>query len=229
MALGQSSGGWTESSSALRIMYAGTRNSTGLLTADSFTQTNPPVVTSQVSTRVDPATWGVLTGCLSGSVAFTRPDGGNYYVGGPKEGLAAGVKQSVVPVGVFVNDVTGNAFENLPAAASGRGTYVSGMGTYGNSLYETKTQIAINGGIAAGVNIVWQVGQSLAASRNGYLMPTRQGGSASLLTGDTVGNGTGNYNFAELQNGSALTVIGILKAVPDSSISMADLIYDQRI
>ncbi len=225
MALGQSSGGWTESSSALRIMYAGTRNSTGLLTADSFTQTNPPVVTAQASSKIDVATFGVLTGCLSGSVAFARPDGGQYYIGGPKEGLAAGVKQSVVPVGVFVNDVTGNAFENLPAAASGRGTYVSGMGTYGNSLYETKTQIAINGGIADGVTIVYQVGQSLAASRNGYLMPTRQGATASSLLGASAG---GSYNFSELENGaSEVTVIGVLKAIPDST--MAELIYDQRI
>jgi hypothetical protein len=225
MALGQSSGGWTESSSALRIMYAGTRNSTGLLTSDSFTQTNPPIVTTQASSKIDVATFGVLTGCLSGSVAFARPDGGQYYIGGPKEGLADGVKQSVVPVGVFVNDVTGNAFENLPAAASGRGTYVSGMGTYGNSLYETKTQIAINAGIADGVTIVYQVGQSLAASRNGYLMPTRQGATASSLLGASAG---GSYNFSELENGaSAVTVIGVLKAIPDST--MAELIYDQRI
>lgn len=225
MALGQSSGGWTESSSALRIMYAGTRNSTGLLTSDSFTQTNPPVVTTQASSKVDVATFGVLTGCLSGSVAFVRPDGGQYYIGGPKEGLAAGVKQSVVPVGVFVNDANGNAFENLPAAASGRGTYVSGMGTYGNALYETKTQIAINGGIADGVTIVYQVGQALAASRNGYLMPTRQGATASSLLGASAG---GSYNFSELENGaSEVTVIGVLKAIPDST--MAELIYDQRI
>lgn len=225
MALGQSSGGWTESSSALRIMYAGTRNSTGLLTSDSFTQTNPPVVTTQASSKVDVATFGVLTGCLSGSVAFVRPDGGQYYIGGPKEGLAAGVKQSVVPVGVFVNDANGNAFENLPAAASGRGTYVSGMGTYGNALYETKTQIDINAGIAAGVTIVYQVGQALAASRNGYLMPTRQGATASSLLGASAG---GSYNFSELENGaSEVTVIGVLKAIPDST--MAELIYDQRI
>lgn len=225
MALGQSSGGWTESSSALRIMYAGTRNSTGLLTSDSFTQTNPPVVTTQASSKVDVATFGVLTGCLSGSVAFVRPDGGQYYIGGPKEGLAAGVKQSVVPVGVFVNDANGNAFENLPAAASGRGTYVSGMGTYGNALYETKTQIAINGGIADGVTIVYQVGQALAASRNGYLMPTRQGATASSLLGASAG---GSYNFSELENAaSEVTVIGVLKAIPDST--MAELIYDQRI
>lgn len=224
MALGQSSGGWTESSSALRIMYAGTRNSTGLLTTDSFTQTNPPIVTTQASSKVDAAIFGVLTGCLSGSVAFARPDIGNYYVGGPKEGLAAGVAPSVVAVGVFVNDANGNAFENLPAAASGRGTYVSGMGTYGNALYETKTQIAINGGIADGVAITYQVGQNLAASRNGYLMPTRQGGSTDALTGASAG---GAYNFSELQNGASLTVIGVLKAIPDST--MAELVYDQRI
>ncbi len=227
MALGQSSGQWTESSSALRVMYKGTQNSTGLLTTDSFTQTNPPVITAAgtISSKVDAAIFGVLTGCLSGSVAFSRPDVGQYYIGGPKEGLDAGVKQSVLPVGVFMNDANGNAFENLPAAASGRGTYVSGMGTYGNALYETKTLIAINGGIADSVAIVYQVGQVLAASRNGYLMPTRQGATANSLLGASAG---GSYNFSELENGqSAVTNIGILKAIPDST--MAELIYDQRI
>mgnify|MGYP001320025257 CR=1 FL=1 len=44
--LGQASGGFTEGSSALRILHIGVRNTLGQLTADSFTQTNPPVITT---------------------------------------------------------------------------------------------------------------------------------------------------------------------------------------
>ena len=40
--LGQASGGFTESSSALRILHIGVRNTVGQLSANAFTQTNPP-------------------------------------------------------------------------------------------------------------------------------------------------------------------------------------------
>ena len=40
--LGQASGGFTESSSALRLLHVGVRNTVGILTDDAFTQTNPP-------------------------------------------------------------------------------------------------------------------------------------------------------------------------------------------
>ena len=70
--LGQASGGFTESSSALRLLHVGVRNTVGILTDDAFTQTNPPLVTTAgtISENVDTAVAGVL----SGSVAFTRPD-----------------------------------------------------------------------------------------------------------------------------------------------------------
>lgn len=48
--LGQASGQWLESSSALRILHAGVRNTVGVLTTDAFTQTNPPIVTTPAST-----------------------------------------------------------------------------------------------------------------------------------------------------------------------------------
>ena len=44
--LGQASGGFTESSSALRILHVGVRNTLGQLTSDSFIQTNPPIISS---------------------------------------------------------------------------------------------------------------------------------------------------------------------------------------
>ena len=78
---GQASGGWTESSSALRILNLGVRNTLATLTDDAFTQSNPTAVATNVSTRVDTTIHGVL----SGSVCFARPDAGPYdqFVGGP--------------------------------------------------------------------------------------------------------------------------------------------------
>ena len=68
--LGQASGGFTESSSALRILHVGVRNTLGQLTADSFTQTNPPVVSTNVTDA--PGLLTSVLGVLSGSVAFAR-------------------------------------------------------------------------------------------------------------------------------------------------------------
>lgn len=236
MALGQASGGWTESSSALRIMHVGIRNTTGLLTDDAFTQSNPPVVTTQVSAKVDPTVYGVLTGVLSGSVAFTRPDGGGNYVGGPKEALAAGIKQGVKPIGIFINDAAGNAYENLPAVASGRGPYVCGKGTYGNALYETKAQAnseTVGGeAVAAGAALVYQVGVPLIASRNGYLMPSWQLKNGQICTFINAGNSAEAANGltvaqAAVTTATTATFIGTLKMAADSELS--EIIYDQHI
>ena len=114
--LGQSSGAWLESSAALRILYPAIRNALGVLTTDAFTQTNPPIVVAAntVSTQVNTGTRGVL----SGSVAFTRPDQGSNYHGGPVEpGAPDGLL--IRPLGVYVNTAVGNAFENQPGLASG--------------------------------------------------------------------------------------------------------------
>ena len=152
--LGQASGGFTESSSALRILHVGVRNTVGQLSANAFTQTNPPVVatgTTEASGLLD----GLVRGVLSGSVAFAQNTGSNEH-GGPENGVAV--------LGVFLNNAAGNAFENQPGVASNRGPYVSAQGTYGNKLYETKQDLA-----NAPVDITYAVGDSLVASVNGYL------------------------------------------------------------
>jgi hypothetical protein len=156
--LGQASGGFTESSSALRILHVGVRNTVGQLTEDSFTQTNPPIETTaaRVSTSA-----GLLTnalGVLSGSIAFARPDEGANYHGGPSARGAAGDRV----LGVFINNASGNAFENQPGVASNRGPYVSAQGTYANRLYETSRT-------DANVALTYTIGESLFASVNGYL------------------------------------------------------------
>jgi hypothetical protein len=156
--LGQASGGFTESSSALRILHVGVRNTLGQLTADSFTQTNPPVTTDtdRISTSAGMQT-NVL-GVLSGSIAFTRSDEGVNFHGGPTAVNPATERV----LGVFINNASGNAFENQPGVASNRGPYVSAQGSYANSLYETSRTDADQA-------ITYSAGDSLRASVNGYL------------------------------------------------------------
>jgi hypothetical protein len=216
--LGQASGGWTESSAALRLLHAGVRNAVGVLTADGFTQTNPPIVTTAgtISTQTNT---GVL-GVLSGSVAFTRPDQGSNFVGGPVE-PGAPDEILIQPLGVFVNTAVGNAFENQPGPASGKNTYMSSQGTYGNQLFETQA-LAVAGALAAGDDLIYQTGQELVASRNGYLIMrvTTQTGVAINLDIATI--------TSQVANGQAAsTLIGILKMPPDSE--QFELVYDQRV
>ena len=224
--LGQASGGFTESSSALRILHVGVRNTVGILTDDAFSQTNPPIVTtaSTISDQVDTSVLGVL----SGSVAFTRPDQGPNYIGGNKESLTNALHETFVkPLGLFINSASGNAYENQPAAASGKGPYVSAQGTYGDQLFETQA-LANNvaGGILLGANLTYTTGADLIASRNGYLMPRTSvntaGGAVESM------DGAGNSANAE-HTGTAdvSTTIGILKMPADSIQN--EIVFDQRI
>lgn len=221
--LGQATGGWTESSSALRILYLGTRNSLGVLTDDAFTQTNPPVVTA-AATKSSQANQLKL-GVLSGSVAFSRPDVGPNYIGGNVEGLSdPSLETFLRPLGCFINDAAGNAFENHPGVASGRGPYMSGQGTYGNALFET--QVLDGSAItnfSTGDALPYMTGVDLIASRNGYLMPRQIIDSGSnVRSADVAGCA------AEVEHGhTSSTTIGVLKLPADSTLN--ELVYDQRI
>ena len=208
----------------------GIRNSVGVLTADSFTQTNPPGVTTNVTTRVDQT----LTGVLSGSVCFARPDGGSNQVGGP--GLdatqlliraAAAQAQGFRPLGVFINSANGNTFENTPGTASGKGPYVSSQGTYGNSLYETAfIGPAVGGDPAAAAAITYAVGQRLISSRNGYLMPLDHPNNAVAAVVSTDDILTSAQSYVQNTDDSS-DVLGVLKMPPDAT--QTELVYDQRI
>ena len=202
--LGQASGGFTESSSALRILHVGIRNTIGVLTADSFTQTNPPTAELTTSDQVDTSKLGVL----SGSIACARPDEGSNYIGGP---VAKGsMSNGHSPLGVFINSANGNSFENTPGTASGKGPYVSSQGTYGNSLFETYDSTA--------AAITYAVGDHLVASFNGYL--TNDVAASSLLKDTTTTAFAG-------ADGSTDILIGIVKMPADSV--QGELVYDQRI
>jgi len=223
--LGQASGGFTESSSALRILYVGVRNTLAILTDDAFTQTNPPIVTtaSTISSNVDTTVRGVL----SGSVAFTRPDQGSTFVGGNAETLATAMHETwVKPLGLFINSAAGNAFENQPAAASGKGPYVSAMGSYASQLFETQALAASTGGDAleTGDDLTYVIGQDLIASRNGYLMPR----TTADDTGAAITSMDNAANCAEIEHGlTTSTTIGILLMPADSSQN--EIVFDQRI
>ena len=101
---------------------------------------------------------------------------------------------------MFINNAVGRPFENTPGPASGKGPYVSGMGTYGNSLYETKN-------IDTGAALTYGTGDFLYASRNGYL--------------------TKVADAANCYEGASFTIIGLLKMPADAV--QPELVYDQRI
>ena len=232
MSLGQASGGWTESSSSLRILYGTIRNTLCVAAPDAFTQTNPPIisVTATISTARGVQT--AVRGILSGSVAFSRPNLGAGVVGGPSVTalvLPASITQ-IRPLGCFINNAAGAPFENQPAVASNRLPYVSGFGTYGNATYETQVLILTTGvAVAAGVALTYVPGMKLVASRNGYLMPDQVWSGVSLTPSDNTAGG-GAYNTLEGVNNASMTAattIGILRMAPDAT--QAELTYDARI
>ena len=221
--LGQASGGFTESSSALRLLHVGIRNTVGVLTEDSFTQTNPPLTTAaaQLSTQVDTSVLGVL----SGSVAFTRADAGSNFIGGPAEpALTTLDGEGIRPLGVFINTAVGNAFENQPGPASGKGPYVSAQGCYGNGLFETQNIESAVGTLGLAADLVYSPGQELMASRNGYLMMMR---TAQTGTEEDLDDSDHSLEVANGVAAGASTVIGIVKMPPDATLN--ELVYDQRI
>lgn len=202
---GQSSGDFRETSSRLQIFHVVTRNSVGLLTPDAFTQLNPGKVTA-LNAKSTTLANVVKGGVLGGSVAFTRGDVGNNYIGGPD--LVNANATTCRPLGLFINDSLGNAFENTPGVASGRGPYVCGNGsTVGVSLYETKVQTTVSSGTVGNV-LTYGVGDKLYASVNGYV--TNRAGDA--------------YDQADA---AGPVVIGIVKIAPDANSSL--LVLDLRV
>ena len=209
--LGQASGGFTESSSSLRLLHVGIRNSTGVLADDAFTQSNPANATQAAYAANSPQVATSVLGVLSGSIAFTRPtalSGGNNEIGGlgytGYSGTAGADNLSVRPLGVFINHAAGYSFENTPALASSKSPYVSAQGTYANSLFETFAPVSADVDISA----TYTVGISLVSSVNGFLIPS--GATAT-----------------DKHGGDDAEVIAILKMVSDSA--QEEIMYDQRI
>ena len=113
----------------------------------------------------------------------------------------------------------GNAFENTPAIASGKGPYVNGMGTYKVDLYETD---AINAGtlsdgtaILADATITYTGGLLLFASENGYLTAVPEDAYEVTEGNAVIGTDPGP------------TIIGVVIQAPTSS--SATMVVDLRI
>jgi len=178
---GQSNADFLNNQGALRIQYSVIKDSIGVLAADGFTQVNPNVVTTGPNRSTTlPVT--VKRGVLGGSVAFTRPDVGSNTIGGAVLVAAAYVAKTR-PLGFFINDAIGNAYENTPAVASGKCPVLRG-GAAGFKIYETQQQI---GGSTA---LTYAVGDFLYASVNGLLTNRWQDSyEAQWITVATSGSG----------------------------------------
>lgn len=206
---GQGSGDFRETSGRVQLLHVVTRNAQGNLTPDAFTQTNP-ADTSLASTHKS-TTLATITkvGVLGGTYAFTRPDFGNGYQGGPVK-VGGAYVSGQVPLGIFINDSIGNAFENTPGIASGKGPYVAGAGScVANAIYETKTQQS------GPTTITYAAGNPLYVSTNGLV--TNQVADAY------------EYQIGGAWAGLAVgpTIVGIVKVAPDANSSL--LVYDTRI
>ena len=200
---GQSSGDFKETSGRVQLFHVVTRNSVGIASTDAFTQANPPVVTAGANKSTTLSTI-TKVGVLGGSVAFTRPDVGNNIYGGP---VAPGgvYNGSFRPLGIFLNDAVGNAFENTPGVASGRAPFVCGSGScVGVTVYETQQQIG------GSTTLTWANGDKVYASVNGLL---------TNLSGDA-------YEF-QASGTPAPTLMGIVRAAPDATNPM--LVVDLRV
>jgi hypothetical protein len=209
---GQSSGDFKETSGRIQLFHIVTRNSVGALAADAFTQLNPALITTAAN-KSQTLVGITKVGVLGGSIAFTR-NSGNNLIGGPvgtpaadSGALSITGDTGVKPLGFFINDAVGNAFENTPGPASGRGPYVCGSGScIGLTIYETQTQAS------GGAGLTWAVGDYVYASVNGL--------ATNLLAQA--------YEYvAGLTTYPSPTVLGVVKAVPNADTPM--LVMDLRI
>jgi hypothetical protein len=184
------------------LLHVVTRNSVGILSADAFTQANPPVVTASANKSTTLASI-TKVGVLGGSIAFTRPDQGSNIHGGPVK-ISGSYNTGLKPLGVYLNDAVGNAFENTPGVASGRGPYVCGSGScIAVSVYETQHQKT---GSAA---ITYANGDKVYASVNGLFTNVVEDGYE-----DNASAGTN-------------TLMGIVKDAPSASSPL--LVIDLRV
>ncbi len=191
---GQSSGDFKETSARLQLFHVVTRNSMGVLAADAFTQATPSVITTPAAKSTTLA--GISkVGVLGGSVAFTR-GGANNTHGGPTVTAGPTYSAAQKPLGLFLNDAVGNAFENTPGIASGRGPYVTGSGScVGVSIYETQNQ-------TSNAALTWAVGDKVFASVNGLL---------TNLVADAYERRVASAADTDV------TLMGIVKAIPDAT------------
>ncbi len=144
----------------LKILYSGHENSRCTLEDAGFTRVNFVDGTTKNNTLdVD-----TPKGVLGGSIATMK---GDYEVG-------ACTGAAEIPVGMFLNDAAGKAFENEPAKASGVAPFMHSQGSVEVNVYETR-----NAGDTA--DITYAINDKLYTSVAGLL--TNEGG----YNGEVVG------------------------------------------
>jgi hypothetical protein len=204
---GQSSGDFTLTQGALRILYTVIKGDTiPDLAADAFTQNNPSSVTAAAALSTTlPA--NVKKGVLGGSVAFIRPDIGENTVGGGESSYTTNTR----PLGIFLNDALGNANENTPAVGSGKGPFLRG-GAAGVKIYETQAQLTL-GTFTQGDALTYGVGDRLYASVNG-LLTNNWLDSLERQWIETDASGSGAAGIATPAD---ITVMGVVLSPPDAA------------
>lgn len=132
---------------ALTILIRTQLNSIPVLSDDCFTKQN----------------FGVHT---NATLSINTPRG---VLGGSVAGVSAGLDYTVVPctdvlrpVGLFVNDAAGAAFENSPAVASGKVAVIKGLPSVEVDVYETRNA-------ADDADLDYAVGDRLYCSAQGLL------------------------------------------------------------
>jgi hypothetical protein len=126
-----------------------------------------PVLTDACFTKLN---YGANAGGNS-TLSVNTPRG---VLGGSVAAVSPGLDYTVVPgtttlqpVGLFVNDAAGAAFENSPAVASGKVAVIKGMASVEVDVYETNETNA--------APIAYAVGDKLYSSAQGLLTTTDAG------------------------------------------------------
>jgi hypothetical protein len=149
---------------ALTILIRAQLNAIPVLADGCFTKQNYGVNTNTTLSVNTPR------GVLGGSVAAVSA--GNDYTVVPGH-------VDLQPVGLFVNDAAGAAFENSPAVASGKVTVIKGQASVEVDVYETKNA-------ANSADLTYAVGNLLYSSAQGFLTnekPSDVGGSIDTVIG----------------------------------------------
>ena len=144
---------------ALTILIRGQLNSIPVLSDACFTKQNYGVNTNTTLSVNTPR------GVLGGSIAAVSA-GLDYTV--------VPMTTALMPVGLFVNDAAGAAFENSPAVASGKIAVMKAQASVEVDVYET--QNAANNGLVS-----YAVGNYLYGSAQGFL--TTETTASSVVVG----------------------------------------------
>ena len=144
---------------ALSILIRGQLDSIPVLSDACFTKANYGVNTNTTMSVNTPR------GVLGGSIAALSA-GLDYTV--------VPMTTSLMPVGLFVNDAAGAAFENSPAVASGKVAVMKAMASVEVDVYETRN--AANSG-----DLTYAVGTYLYGSAQGLL--TNETTASAIVVG----------------------------------------------